>query len=531
MKSCRNTLILLILLNSFLFSQESIDLWSISYSLSDSTRLLTADDILDLPLDDFIPPHSGPRQISMHYPTYLLFDLPAANTGQRYLCLSPQTTDSIILLQNGIPIALSGSNAWIKDRTSPASRNGYILPNDAGSYLLKLTDYTNNFKRHTTKPLSIFLLNSTFAWEAKQKEIASQLRLNGNSEAWFLAFISTVLLLVFLSWIILRENTFGYYVLYVAAILMYYLVRRSYFFSTEVFYLPSWVRIYFEILWIPLIFLSYSLFVKAFLTVRPETHTPRVFRVLKLAITLAIGAFITSSISLLTIGLYWSGRFSTFTQLCFAPVTGYLVFLILHNRDRFSRIIASGMTLLILGALLILLNNWLKAKYGVDLEPPPFGFFQYAILLELLLYWLGLLYSWYDLRQESIGSQRELEKLRRELALREKDMSQKQLIITTSRRQYKLVRAQVQGFMADREITYCLLAGGQTVSIPLRLGQIKEQLPKEFLKVQRSYVVNKNLIVRLETGRKARLLLAEWPSFIPVGNGFLKGVQIVMDES
>ncbi|WP_083926140.1 7TM diverse intracellular signaling domain-containing protein [Neolewinella persica] len=520
MKSCRNTLIALILFNCLLFSQESFDLWDISHVFTDSTNTLSATEILALPGGSFSPPQGGSRRLSTFHPTYLKFDLPAQDTGMRYLILNPQTTDSIVLLQNGVPIGLTGGDIWIKNRTSPTSRNGFVVPNEADQYLLKLTNYTPNFKSHNTNPIAISLLTSAYAWEASLEEIDFQTRIRANNETWFLSFILIVLILVFISWIILREMTFAYYAMYVTAILVYYLVRRSYLFYNDVFYLPSWLRSSFEFLWIPVILLSYSLFVKAFLETRTSSRNPRILKTLWLAIYLAIGAFGINLILLPLAGLFWRGSFSIFTQLCFAPVTAYLVFLLLRNKDRFSRIIAGGMTLLVFGALLILLNNWLKRKYGLDLEPPPFGFFQYAILGELFIYWIGLIYNWYDLRRETERSQGELKKLRKEMVLRELNLAQKQLIITTPRKQYKWARTQVQGFTADREITHCLLAGGQTVSIPLRLGQVEEQLPEEFIRVQRSYIVNKELIVRLDTGRKARLHLANWPSPIPVGNRF-----------
>lgn len=176
------------------------------------------------------------------------------------------------------------------------------------------------------------------------------------------------------------------------------------------------------------------------------------------------------------------------------------------------------------------LYGWLRENHGINLEPPHLGIFQYAVLAELVIYWLGLLYHWYELRKEALQNKEELDKLREELDLRDREQASAQLIITANRKQYKWARTQVQGFVADREITTCLLSDGKTVSIPLRLGQVEEQLPTGFMRVQRSYVVNSSHIVRLEEKSKVALYLKNRSLSVPVGRKYLEAVRELFRE-
>lgn len=524
MKPCLRTLITLILFNCVLFGQQSTDLWAIGFVFTDSTKALTPAEVLALPNERFEPPHPGARTLNKHYPTYLRFDLPAGNDSSRYLFL-PYTMDSVILFQRALPIARTGGNLRIRDRTDPLTRNGFVLPNEAGQYLLKITGFVNSFRDEFSGPVALNILSSTADWERAHQQLVVQEKPKMQILVWFLSITFFVIILVFLSWLILRDVLFGYYLIYVTSVLLYYLIRRSYLFGTNDFYLTGTFRYVFEAIWIPVIIAAYTLFVDRFLASRTKQQNPRLFTVLHFAIKLTLGVELIMLILLLFFDSYWVTAFSFFSQFIFAPVTAIIVFLLLWNKDRFSRIISAGITLLIFGYLLNTFNDWLRENHGINLEPPPLGIFQYAVLAELVIYWLGLLYHWYDLRQEATNNRETLLKLQSTFARQKREQTETKLTITTPRKQYRWARTQVQGFVASGEITECLLHNEPTVSIPLRLGQVEEQLPAEFLRVQRSYVVNSSHIVRMEAKSKVFLHLKDRNDSVPVGRKYLEAVR------
>lgn len=525
MKPCLSTLITLILFNCVLIGQQSTDLWAISYVLTDSTKVLTLAEVLDLPDGRFQPPRPGPRPFSKRHPTYLRFDLPVnTSTTTRYLFMS-NSMDSIILFQRTMPIARSGGNLHIKDRTIPTSRNGFALPNAAGQYLLKITGYTNSFRDWTSDSITIKILTSSAEWELEHQLYKEKRQTKRSVIVWFLSITLFVILLVFLSWFVLRDVIFGFYLVYVVTIFLYYLVRRSYLFGTDDFYLTSYFRYAFEAFWIPVIIAAYAFFVNRFLAFHTEQQNPWLFWTLRLAIKIAVGVVVTNLILLLFFDLYGVSVFSFYSQFIFALVAIVSVYLLFRNKDRYSRIISAGISLLIFGLLFNSLNGILREKHGINLVPTPIGIFQYAVLGELILYWLGLMYHWHDQRKEASKGQEELLKLQSTIDRQKREQAEKKLIITTPRKQYIWARTQVQGFAANGEITNCLLHNQSEVFIPLRLGQVEEQLPAEFLRVQRSYVVNSSHIVRLEEKSKVTLYLKDRIQSVPVGRKYLEEVR------
>jgi len=84
---------------------------------------------------------------------------------------------------------------------------------------------------------------------------------------------------------------------------------------------------------------------------------------------------------------------------------GWVIFRVFQVRNSLSRYIIGGTFALIAGALMVLITDMIKVRYGIDLESKTLSYAQIGILAEILVFALGLGYRTRLLREEKMKAE------------------------------------------------------------------------------------------------------------------------------
>lgn len=494
--------------------------------VEDAVGTLKAEDIFRLPSHSMRA--ADTLNLNLHLTTWFRLILPPA-TNPRYLNFS-KGIDSLLLFSHRGLEAVTGKDVTPSVRSERYSTSALRLPPGRDTFVIKGVNYSSNFKFDTSKNFTYLLFPDERSWLNHLQQVRATRSIYASGQRGFLVLLGLVTLLTGLAWAVLHDRAFGRYALYVAAIFFFYLGRRLHTFDFDGIMARDSFRYTFELFWIPVIVITYAYFIHSLLSLEKEPQDTRLNNALRWVIWCALGVLVTTLILLLITDLTLTNRFGVFSRLVLIAGTFYVIILILLRPDPLSRIAAGGAGILILGMVLILANDYSKMRYGISFEPSPLSFFQYGVIGELVLYGAGLIYRWRHLKTISVNREHELQELRRRVAKTERGRGEKWLVVYTPRRQYQWPRTQVQGFVANRELSNCLLTEDRTMSIPLRLGELEEQLPEEFVRVQRSFIVNLNHVVRFDDGKQPALYLTGRTQPVPVGKSLRKTVRRALED-
>lgn len=347
----------------------------------------------------------------------------------------------------------------------------------------------------------------------------------------FLGVVAFLFLLVLIPYFVLKEKSFGAYLFYVSTVFVFYLLRRSYLIDSEVLYVTASTKYTFEPLCIPVIIYAYVVFIGAFLEPLNETEDKRLIQLLRYIRQGSWLVFLLTVLLLLFFDLYWANTFGVITRLFVALAAIPLTVMVARRPGRLSNIISLGVAALTFGMVMIIIND-LRHYVDMnasDLELHYLSNFQVGFLAELVIYWFGLWIRLYDKRELKDLSLSKLATTRSRLALLELQLEQQVgeediIILKTAQKKYKWARAQVQRFVAEREVTRIYFDDGRERLLPLGIGEVERQLSNDFLRVHRSHIISLSSVESYQGGRKQQLLL-EGGVIVPVGRVYLERVR------
>lgn len=221
--------------------------------------------------------------------------------------------------------------------------------------------------------------------------------------------VTALFLFVFtlFQWLINRQNVFLHYAAYLFCICIFYILRTGHVLGLNFEWL-GWSR---EILsrWFSFgIMVGYILFVVSFLSLNPKDH-PRVLAFLKTSVALYFTA------TLLYTLFSCLGKIQTSIQVYFlirdlAVVIGgpALIYFVVKLNNALSRIILAGTLVLFVMMVIALVNEQSIRLTGQHIEFRGASYAQYGILLELLIFSIGLGYRTKLIQNENINTQRDL---------------------------------------------------------------------------------------------------------------------------
>ncbi|MEL7159639.1 MAG: LytTR family DNA-binding domain-containing protein [Bacteroidota bacterium] len=426
----------------------------------------------------------------------------------------PNAPDTVAVLQRGeVPILAGGSIAR-RERAFPDCIRCLIIPPAAGEQWLYLRSV---FLAHKQDSVSIRteLVADEAAMYARRRAFRAEKAGYDYSQRNFIYGLGLFLLLgVFVPALVWGEKIFWAYLWYGLAIFGYYFFRKLESFDISVFYAE--IKYGIEGVWTPLIVLTYVNFLRVFL--RPVTGWLALL--LRSVIGLSGVVIVVVLVTMLIAGVVAGNHLTNVYRLLMLVLSLPMIVLILWRWDIPSRIATLGLVLLIVGLGLIMVNDYYYRPRGIDLEFGYLSFMQYAVVAELLLYWSGVVYRVRQTNRQRTVQAAEILRLRDEQRLltdKLQEESTELLTLTTSRRTYRWPRPQVQGFVAEREVCRVLFVDKEDVTVPLRLKEVLAQLPADFVRIHRSYVVQLSAVEVFERGKQSKVWLRERTKPIPVG--------------
>ncbi|MEO0734996.1 MAG: 7TM diverse intracellular signaling domain-containing protein, partial [Bacteroidota bacterium] len=451
---------------------------------------------------------------SRTYPLYVSFRLGAVAPGTERWITTNNYSDTLALYANpGRKLFSTGTDFWPRQWPVPYDARTLPLPTSGGRYLLRSVTSRGKFESLTVFPLQPTLLEDERAYFDYRRTRYLSEEYWRNGQRIFLLILALIILGGAIAYGVTRQVIYGAYVAYALTFFGYYLFRRWELVDPNQYHLPSFLKYSLEGWWSFLIFLTYTVFVRRFLGKRGlERSSPWVPRILKGMIILSTAGIVICVLALLLPnGILWSNVIASSLRPAVVVIGLYFAFLLARSRDILPRLVAGGITVLVLGMGMIVVNNYLRDRYAIDLQPRGISFLQLGILGELLFYLLAINWRRREIERTLVNQEAHLRELKERQEVLERELrTHKTAYLTISLpggRVHKWAQTQVQGFMAEGEVSRCLLDGEEPRALPIRLGELTDQLPANFLRVHRSYVVNVDKITRLEKGRPARAYL------------------------
>jgi hypothetical protein len=232
--------------------------------------------------------------------------------------------------------------------------------------------------------------------------------------AFSLSFLSVLFFLVaFTAFMYLqnRDRVYLYYALYVAALFVYYLLRRSAIIHNPLSYIHGY-RMHLEAPLLMLTFIAYLYFIRVFLDVNAETQ-PRLDRVLRICTMLVLALMGLDALLWGVAPLHTRLQVVYYLQNGMFLAGAWVVFRVYQMGGRLSKFIVWGTMALVAGGALVVLSDQLKKYGGAGIQMRFFSFAQMGVLAETFIFALGLGYRTRLLREEKIEA--ELKALRAQM--------------------------------------------------------------------------------------------------------------------
>lgn len=477
---------------------------------------------------------SDTDKFSTFYVNYVTFTVKQSDSKRGRRLVFRKNYDTIQLFAYpGQMIQQTGDGFWAGDLPVINDRKALPFPSEGGQYLLRISNPITSFKRADVSAAVPYLQADSIAYQQfRQQEYLRRLDYN-NGQRLFLCLIALIMVTVTITYIYTKEAVYGYYLLYVASIFLYYLLRRWRLIDENGVSLPSPVKYSFEGVWSFVITLAYVQFVVSFLAERLQKSFSWLVKLFIWAKRLSLIALAMCLILLLLPnGIWWSNTVAHFWRVAFIILGVITIYGLLRSQDSFSRLIAGGIAFLIIGLGLILCNEVLNAFWNVDIEPKRISFLQLGILGELVFYLLALLWRHRELKESYVRERKQTQSLitrTEELEARLLKGANEFISLSSpgGARTQRWALMQVQGFVSEREVCRVLLADGKEQTVYLRMKEIIKQLPDSFVRVHRSYVVRLDAIESVERGRYTVLYLKGSKKRIPVGK---KGSKLLKER-
>ena len=263
----------------------------------------------------------------------------------------------------------------------------------------------------------------------------------------FLYIIFFLLAFTFFQWTINKQIVYFHYSIYLFFIFLFYLLRTGYLNGFTFEWIGGSKEIFSRLFSFGIL-VGYMLFVTSFLSLSKKAH-PGIILFMKTGITLYFIGTLLFILSHLT-GLIETGMTLYFyirdlTILIFGSILAWKIYKI---RTPLSRIILSGSLILLILSLMNILNEQVIRFTGRDIEFRGASYAQYGILLELLIFSIGLGYK-------------------SKLTQNEKDAAQQNLIVQLKENQ-----------TLQTELTKKLKLEKEKLEIEQKLGQTELRLLK-----------------------------------------------------
>jgi signal transduction histidine kinase len=225
----------------------------------------------------------------------------------------------------------------------------------------------------------------------------------------FQGFLICQLIYALFQWLIIRRPEYGYYLLYMVLISLYFLSKQENLFGVD-FLFSRWplLKIWFGKTLLILPYYIYFRFIRSFLDI-PRNYpalnrwiVPLEYFLLAYAVADLAFMFITFDRKTQTI------VYTTVFAAIFLLTMGFMIYLYRHRQTLIYYII-SGSLLVATGHILGLIFSYLEIDRHMDLGVPDvFVFAQAGIVLEVLCFTAGLSYKNRKTEQEKIAGQEEL---------------------------------------------------------------------------------------------------------------------------
>jgi len=437
-----------------------------------------------------------------------------------------QPIDSIKVVQFSQEDLVSGWNVHSNDIIWPQQYSDIVVPASDQPVMLCLREVEAGYKQDSIK-MKVVSFNSRAEQLLYRSKALAEKSEEYLGQRIFLGGLFTFIVLgVFIPWLIWRDALISQYLLYALAVFIFYFIRKLTVFEGDLPIPRSGLKYAFQAIWNPVIVYTYIRFIEVFLN-PVEGQLSKFVKIIK---GYAVVGLAITILLLVVADEVAANRFIVYFRYGVLLLSIPVIFRLLFSKGSLYRIVIAGIIALVLGLGLLQLNDVLKVKYDVDIEPGYISFIQYGVIVELFIYWFGMLYRQGQVNKRAtvaVSKIAQMELVEEQLRNRIAENEEEFLTVGSRQKKYRWARTQVQCFVADREVCRVLLADGSERTVLLRLKEIEAQLPASFIRVHRSYLVRLAAISVFDRGKAPCLRLAGVTRRIPVGK---EGARLLNDR-
>lgn len=382
-----------------LLEADSISLFDVAGYFLDTTGRMELEDVTS---KRFVPLGPSPKAFETRYPHWLLFRID--NRG------NPDTLDLMVhiaspfratlfqLSEKGVTRKRSGQvNRTWNDFPGYYNASAWQIPAEEEVAFYVMVDNRPWAVRGKQDFYELALVSPGFARVLAQRNSIREM----DFKIFSAAFLAVLLFLIVFTGLMYAQNkepVYLHYVLYITAIFIYYLLRRSAILHTPLSYLNAW-RLHIEVPLSLVAILGYLNFIRAFLDVKFATH-PHLARALKVGFgltLLTLGGYVIVSF---LAPLYQILSIFNWIRAALFVAGSWLIFRVYQEGGRLSRFIIGGTMALVAGGLMVIVNDYIRKQAGFHVHFQGLSFTQIGILAEALIFALGLGYRTRMIKEE-----------------------------------------------------------------------------------------------------------------------------------
>jgi hypothetical protein len=195
-----------------------------------------------------------------------------------------------------------------------------------------------------------------------------------------------------------REPVYLHYMLYIAIIFIYYLLRRSAILHTPFSYLNAW-RMHAEVPLSLVVFMGYLNFIRVFLDVGTQSH-PRLARALKAGFVVVLAALGLYVLASFFVPLYQLLTAFNWIRAALFVAGGWIMYRVYQEGGRLSSFIIGGTMALVVGGLMVVVSDSIRKETGIKVYFQPLSYTQMGVLAEAFIFALGLGYRTRMIKEE-----------------------------------------------------------------------------------------------------------------------------------
>lgn len=271
-----------------------------------------------------------------------------------------------------------------------------IPPGQEVEYYLRLDNRAWSF-REKSNQYELALVSPAHAAILAQRLVVKQMDFKIFTAA-FLAVLFFLVVFTGLMYAQNRESVYLHYMLYIAIIFIYYLLRRSAILHTPFSYLNAW-RMHTEVPLSLVVFLGYLNFIRIFLDVGIQSH-PRLARALKAGFVVVLAALGLYVLTSFFVPLYQLLTAFNWIRAALFVGGGWIIYRVYQEGGRLARFIIGGTMALVGGGLMVVLSDYFRKEVGIIVDLQPLSYTQMGVLAEALIFALGLGYRTRMIKEE-----------------------------------------------------------------------------------------------------------------------------------